>query len=191
MKIHGPWKTLETQTVHDTPWIRVDHSRVINPSGNPGAYSTIHFKNLAIGIVPIDNEGYIHLVGQYRYPIKTYSWEIPEGGGPLDIDPLDSAKRELKEECGITAANWEKISACHLSNSASDESCILYLATDLIQGEAEPEDDEQLANKRVSIQTFLSMVENHEITDSLTVLAAYKLEIMLLKKDPRLSHVLY
>ena len=103
------WKTLESKDIYDNPWISVREDKVINPSGGDGIYGVVHFKNLAIGIVPIDKDGYTYLVGQYRYSLEEYSWEIPMGGGPLDIDKLESAKRELKEETGLVAHKWTEI----------------------------------------------------------------------------------
>ena len=180
---HGPWRTLSSETVHESNWIRVDYHDVIIPSGAPGAYSTVHFKNLAIGVVPLDKDNNTYLVGQYRYPIKDYSWEIPEGGGPRDIPPIDSAKRELKEETGIIAQEWEILYQSHLSNSASDEYAITYLARDLEFGEAEPEPDEDIQVKKVSLEEFIRMVNDGEITDSLSMMAAMRLEVMLLKGE--------
>ena len=181
METHGPWKTLKVETVHDTPWIKIDHCKVINPGGHNGEYSTIHFKNLAIGIVPLDQEGYVYLVGQYRYPLKSYSWEIPEGGGELHIEPTETAKRELREETGIEANKWEELFHTHLSNSASDEKGIVFLARELSFFDPHPEEDEEIAIKRVKLNDFFQMVDNGEITDSLSMMAAYKLKNMQLE----------
>ncbi len=126
------------------PWIEVTHREVINPSGNPGIYGLVHFKNLAIGIVPFDAQLNTWLVGQYRYTLNGYSWEIPEGGGPLGSDPLESAKRELLEETGIRAERWTKILDLHTSNSVTDEAGLAYAAQGLSFGEAQPEDSEEL-----------------------------------------------
>jgi ADP-ribose pyrophosphatase YjhB (NUDIX family) len=135
----NPWQTLESQTVYDNPWITVRHNEVIRPDGTPGIYGKVHFKNRAIGVLPIDEEGYTYLVGQYRYVLDEYSWEIPEGGGPIDEDPLQAAQRELKEETGLSAQHWQLLGRAHLSNSVSDEEALYYLATGLAQGDAEPE----------------------------------------------------
>ncbi len=177
----NPWKTLKSEQVHESPWIRVTKHDVLNPAGNPGTYSTIHFKNLAIGVVPLDKNYNTWLVGQYRYPIEQYSWEIPEGGGNLNIDPIDSAKRELKEETGIIASKWTKIQEMYLSNSASDEFCILFLAQDLKFEKSEPEDTELLEVRKVPFEAVYQMVLNGEITDSLTVTAALKVKLMMLE----------
>ena len=149
--------------------------------GNPGTYSVIHFKNLAIGILPLDKDYNTWIVGQYRYPINQYSWEIPEGVGKRGVDPIDSAKRELFEETGITANKWTKIQEMYLSNSASDEFCILYIAQDLTFGAAEPEDDEQLELRKIHFDDLYKMVETGEITDSLTVCIVLKAKLMMIE----------
>lgn len=175
----NPWTTLSSEKVYDSPWVSLTKHNVLNPNGNPGTYSVVHFKNIAIGILPLDKDHNTWIVGQYRYPLKQYSWEIPEGGGKLDVDPLDSAKRELLEEVGITAEKWTKIQEMHLSNSASDEFCILYVAQELSFGEAEPEDTEQLEVRKLPFDDLYKMVENGEITDSLTVTAALKVKLLI------------
>src|ERR1035437_3338304 len=177
----NPWTRLTSEMVHESPWISVTKHDVLNPNGNPGTYSVVHFQNLAIGILPLDKDYNTWIVGQYRYPISQYSWEIPEGGGKRDVAPLDSAKRELLEETGITANKWTKIQEMYLSNSASDEFCILYIAQDLSFGEAEPEDDEQLEVRKLHFDELYQMVENGEITDSLTVATVLKTKLMMLE----------
>jgi 8-oxo-dGTP pyrophosphatase MutT (NUDIX family) len=177
----NPWKTLSTDKVHESPWISVTKHEVLNPSGNPGTYSVVHFKNLAIGIIPLDKNYNTWLVGQYRFPIDQYTWEIPEGGGLIGVEPVESAKRELKEETGIIAGKWTKIQEMHLSNSASDEFCILYLAQNLEFTKAEPEDTELLEIRKVPFEALYQMVLNGEITDSLTVTAALKIKLMMIE----------
>ena len=173
----NPWQTLSEQAIYENNWIQVSEFQVLNPSGKAGIYGVVHFKNFAIGIVPYQN-GEIWLVGQYRYPLKKYSWEIIEGGGNTEISPLESAARELKEETGMTAETYLPIVEMHLSNSVSDEWSIVYLATGLTQGEAEPEETEQLQVRKVSLEQAFEEVEAGEITDSLSVAAIYKLMLM-------------
>jgi 8-oxo-dGTP pyrophosphatase MutT (NUDIX family) len=177
----NPWTTLKSEKVYDSPWIGLTKHEVLNPNGNPGTYSVVHFKNLAIGILALDKNYNTWIVGQYRYPINQYSWEIPEGGGNLDVEPLVSAKRELHEETGIKANKWTKIQEMHLSNSASDEFCILFIAQDLTFGEAEPEDDEQLEVRKLPFNELYQMVESGEITDSLTVTIVLKTKLLMLE----------
>src|SRR5436190_15196823 len=136
------WTTHSSEVKYDNKWINVTEYTVTNPSGKPGIYGKIHFKNKAIGIIPIDKDGNTWLVGQWRFPLNEWSWEIPEGGGPTGIDPLDAAKRELKEETGLTAKKWEMIQRVHLSNSVCDEEGFLFLAEDLEEGAHDREETE-------------------------------------------------
>lgn len=175
----NPWKTHQSEKVYESPWISVTKHDVTNPGGFPGTYSVVHFKNLAIGVIVLDEENNTWLVGQYRYPIDQYTWEIPEGGGKRDVDPLDSAKRELLEETGITAKKWTKIQEMHLSNSASDEFCILYLAQDLSIGKSQPEPDEELQLVKIPFEDVYQLVCEGKITDSLSVTAILKVKLMM------------
>ena len=177
----NPWKTVNTKEVYDNPWIKITHRDVINPSDRPGIYGVVHFKNLAIGIIPLDEHLNTWLVGQYRYPINQYSWEIPEGGCPIGTSPLNTAKRELMEETGISAHKWTELSDVYLSNSVTDEFGKIFLAQELSFGEAEPEETEQLQIKKVPFQTAFEMVLNSQITDSLSVIGLMKIHILLEK----------
>jgi 8-oxo-dGTP pyrophosphatase MutT (NUDIX family) len=177
------WIKISTTHQYDNPWISVREDQVINPAGNKGIYGIVHFKNLAIGIVPMDQEGNIYMVGQYRYVNGNYSLEIPEGGGPLGIDPLESAKRELKEETGLHANTWEKLFEMDLSNSVTDERAIVYLATDLQQGEPDPEETEELTVSKIPLTEAYQMVLDGKITDSITVAALFKMKIKLLENE--------
>lgn len=171
----NPWKTLSTKKVYDNNWIMLEEHQVINPSGGPGIYGKIHFKNKAIGIVPLDEQGNTWLVGQYRYTLNEYTWEIPEGGCPLNTLPLDSAKRELKEETGITALRWEQIMRFHTSNSVTDEEGFIFLAEGLSFGENELEETEaDLIVKKLPFSRALEMVMTGEITDSMSVAGVLK-----------------
>jgi len=178
----NPWQITSEKKVYDNPWINLTEYQVINPSGNPGIYGKVHFKNFAIGIIPLDEHMNTWLVGQYRFALGAYSWEIPEGGGLLGIDPLDSAKRELLEETGLKADSWTELQRMHLSNSVTDELCIIYLAQGLQQFEAEPEDTEQLIIKKLPFKEVYDMVCKGEITDSVTIAAVLILRLMLVDK---------
>ena len=180
----NPWKKLSSKIIYDNPWIKVREDQVLNPSGKPGIYGTIHFKNQAVGVVPYE-DGFVWMVGQYRYPLDSYSWEIPEGGGLWDENPLDTAKRELQEETGLQADRYEKLLEMHISNSVTDEWGIVYLAQGLTEGEAHPEEDEDIRVEKMSLEKVYEEVEAGKITDSLTVAAIYKL--MLLKAQGKLK----
>ncbi|MGZ3752462.1 MAG: NUDIX domain-containing protein [Mucilaginibacter sp.] len=177
----NPWLIVSEKNIYDNPWIGLTEYQVINPSGNPGIYGKVHFKNIAIGVVPLDEDLNTYLVGQFRFALDQYSWEIPEGGGILGIDPLDSAKRELLEETGLKASKWTELLRMHLSNSVSDELCIIFLAQDLQQFEAEPEDTEQLIIKKTPFDEVYRMVSDGEILDSLTVASVLKVRTMQLE----------
>jgi 8-oxo-dGTP pyrophosphatase MutT (NUDIX family) len=170
----NPWLTKRTDLKYANPWITVEENQVINPSGKPGIYGVVHFKNLAIGIVPVDEEGYTWLVGQYRYPLNEYTWEIPEGGGPIGIDPLKSAQRELREETGLLAERWTYLSRIHTSNSVCNEEGHLYLAQGLTQGPTEFEETEDLKIKKIHLREALTLVLDNQITDSLSIVGIMK-----------------
>ncbi|HEY0976191.1 MAG TPA: NUDIX hydrolase [Flavobacteriales bacterium] len=180
MEKRGPWTTLKEELVYQTPWIAVTHHDVLDPSGKQGIYGTIHFKNVAIGIVPLDEELNTWIVGQYRYPIRAYSWEIPEGGGKRDVPPIESAKRELREEVGIEAECWREVLRMDLSNSASDEYAIIYVAQGLNYHAPQPDHDEELEQRKLPFAELYGMVQRGEVTDSLTVAAVLKVQLMLL-----------
>ena len=177
----NPWTTLHSKTIYDNKWITLTEDDVINPKGGAGIYGKVHFKNIAIGIIALDDQERLWLVGQYRYTLNAYSWEIPEGGSPYEENPLEGAKRELKEETGLIARQWQELFRMHLSNSVSDELAIVYLATNLAEGEAEPEDTEELQLQKVSIDKAYEMVETGVITDSISVAAITKIKLMQLQ----------
>ncbi len=177
----NPWKIITEKKVYDNPWIQLTEYDVINPGGGKGIYGKVHFKNTAIGIIVLDQEMNTWLVGQFRFPLNAYSWEIPEGGGLLELDPIDGAKRELLEETGLTAKNWQPILTMHLSNSVSDEMAIIYLATELTQETAEPEETEDLQLKKLPFEKVYEMVNQGMITDSMSVAAIYKIKLMILE----------
>ncbi|MHA4893508.1 NUDIX domain-containing protein [Pedobacter sp. PWIIR3] len=181
MQEKNPWTTLRSDHIYDNNWINVHEHQVINPSGGKGIYGVVHFKNVAIGILPLDEQNNTWLVGQYRYPLNAYSWEIPEGGGPLGIDPLEGAQRELIEETGLTATDWKEIQRMHLSNSVSDELAVIYVARGLSQGTAAPEETEQLMICKVPFEDAYQMVLSGAITDSMSVAAILKAKILLLE----------
>lgn len=170
----GGWTEKTTASVYENDWIRVNHSEVITPAGTEGIYGVVHFKHTAVGIVPIDDNGYTWLVRQSRYPLEDYSWEIPEGGAPEGEDPLIAAQRELREEVGICARDWEPLLRMHLSNSVSDEVAVAYLAKQLSFGNTAHEDTEDIEVKRLPLKEAVGMAMSGEITDALSVAALLK-----------------
>jgi 8-oxo-dGTP pyrophosphatase MutT (NUDIX family) len=181
----NPWKVLGEKKIYENPWIKLTEFDVLNPSGGKGIYGKVHFQNIAVGILPLDEAFNTYLVGQFRFTVDQYSWEIPEGGGAFDVDPVESAKRELLEETGLVADAYTKIVEMHLSNSVSDEYAVIYLARNLSQHMASPEETEQLQVKKVPFEEAFQMVERGEITDAMSVAAILKVKLML--ADGRIS----
>lgn len=170
LKPHGPpWRRGEARLIYDNPWIRITEHDAVAPTGTPASYGLVSFKNLALAILPLHDDGTVTLVGQSRFPLADYSWEIPEGGGPIEQDPLEGAKRELKEETGLVADRWIEVMRSQLSNSVTDERAIGYIATGLRQGEAAPEDTELFASARVPFRQALAAAMDGDILDMLTV----------------------
>ena len=176
----GPWLKRSSQQVYDNPWIQVCHEEVTTPGGTEGIYGKIHFKNRALVIVPIDEAGNTWLVGQHRYTLNEFSWEVPMGGGALDADPLAAAQRELQEETGYRAKSWQQLLRLHTSNSVTDEEALVYLATDLITGEQKLEASESdLQLKKLPLEQAVNMAVNGEISDALSVAALLAVERLL------------
>lgn len=175
----NPWQIISSRNVYDNSWINLTEHQIINPGGGNGIYGQVHFKNLAIGVIVLDDDFNTWLVGQYRFPLNQYSWEIPAGGCPVNSDPLQTAQRELLEETGMKAGLWIEIQQMHLSNSVSDELAIIYLARSLSFGTAEPEETEQLQLEKKSFNEAYQMVVDGKITDSLSVAAILKVKIMI------------
>lgn len=176
----NPWIVKGEKAIYDNAWINVTEYDVINPSGGKGIYGKVHFKNTAIGVIALDQEQNIWLVGQYRFVLNEYSWEIPEGGCPDGEDYLTAAKRELLEETGLVAQNWRQLMKLHLSNSVSDELAFVFLATQLEQKTASPEETEELMVKKMPFEEAVKMVEQGEITDAISVAAIQRVQLLLL-----------
>lgn len=174
----NPWTTLSTRETYANPWIRVREDQVINPSGGRGIYGVVEYKNRAVGVVPVDDEGYTWLVGQWRYCHESYEWEIPEGGCPAGEAPADCASRELLEETGLHAAVIEPLlTGLQLSNSTTNEVCDLFVARGITQGVACPEDTEQLNVRRLPLSEAIAMARDGRIKDSPSVLALLALAL--------------
>ena len=170
----GPWIRHSRRIAYENPWITIWHDEVTRPDGEPGIYGVVHFANLAVGILAIDETGRVLLVGQHRYALDAYSWEIPEGGVPIGETALEGAQRELREETGIEAATWRELARSHLSNSVSDELAIVYLATSLTAGAATPDGTEALDVRWLPFDEVLAMTLDSRIMDALTILAVQR-----------------
>ena len=171
----GDWIVKNSNEAYENAWITVRHHDVITPGGTKGIYGEVNFKNIAIGIIPIDEDGYTWRVGQFRFPLNAYSWEIPEGGGPLGINPLESAKRELQEEVGYAADEWTEFLQMDLSNSVTNEHAMVFLAESLTFLGTSHEDTENLRLERLHFSTLYNQVLNGSIRDSISVAAVLKL----------------
>ncbi len=177
--MRGPWQQLDSKPVYENPWISITHENVITPAGTAGIYGVVHFKSRAVGVVPVDEEQYVWLVKQFRYTLNQYSIEIPEGGSPLAEDMLDTAKRELREETGLTATHWQHLLDLHTSNSVTDESGAIFLAQGLTCGEMAPEATEDIEVMRIPLAEAVQWIFAGRITDSLSVMGLLAAERLL------------
>lgn len=173
------WQTHSIDVVYDNQWIAVSHREVTAPTGNQGIYGVVHFKNLAVGVVPIDDDGHTWLVSQQRYTLGKRTWEIPEGGAAESEDSLLAAQRELREETGIIARRWTHLLDLHTSNSVTDERCIAYLAQGLEFGDQAMDDTEQLQVCRLPLSEAVDMAMDGRITDALSMVALMKIRLLL------------
>lgn len=174
----NPWRPQSSRIIYDNPWFRLHEDEVINPGGGLSHYGKIDFKNIAIGIIPIDEYNNTWLVGQYRYVPDCYSWEIPMGGGPLDIDPLISAQRELREETGLSASHWQELMQLHTSNSVTNERGLVYIARGLTQGETEFEETEDIKIEKLPLTEAIERVMSGEITDAVSIAGLLKMSLL-------------
>jgi len=165
----SPWRVTASREVYVNPWIRVREDDVVRADGSPGIYGVVSFRGVALGAVPLFADGTTVLVGQHRYTLDEWSWEIPEGGGDPARDPVEEAARELREETGLVARTWTPLGALHTSNSVTDERALLYLAEGLDQGESRPEPSEQLLHWRLPLDDAVAMALDGRVTDALSV----------------------
>ena len=184
MDRENPWKTLRTEIAFENAWIRIVKNDVINPSGNPGEYTFVDFKTRAVAVVPVDDQGNTRLVGQYRYAMDSYEWEVPAGGCPEGESLLECARRELREETGLIARDFELIhDGLQLSNSVTNERAYTFLARSLTQETAAPEETEELKVRTLPLEEAMEMAVDGTIKDAFSVVSLLKLKHLILRGE--------
>ena len=173
----GPWRRRTRRIAYENPWVTVWHDEVDRPDGSPGIYGAVHFANLAVGVVVLDGADRVLLVGQHRYMLDRYSWEIPEGGVPPTETPEEGARRELLEETGVTADDWRPIVRFDLSNSVTDETGWIFSARAVGHGTATPDPSEDLTVRWVAFEEALAMIDRAEITDAMSILGLQRVAL--------------
>jgi 8-oxo-dGTP pyrophosphatase MutT (NUDIX family) len=174
---NGPWLRRSRRTAYENPWITIWHDEVSRPDGSPGIYGLVHFANLAVGVVVLDGDDRVLLVGQHRYALGELSWEIPEGGVPAGETPIEGMRRELREETGVEASEWLELVRLHLSNSVTDEAGVVYLARGLSHGTAQPEPTEQIEVRWVPFDEALAMTADGRITDAMSLIGIQRVAL--------------
>jgi 8-oxo-dGTP pyrophosphatase MutT (NUDIX family) len=174
---NGPWTRRSRRVAYENPWVTVWHDEVDRPDGSPGIYGVVHFAASAVGVIVLDDDDRVLLVGQHRYALEAYSWEIPEGGVPAGESPLEGARRELREETGVEATDWRELLRFHLSNSMTDEAGVLFAARAVRLGEPDPDPTEELTIRWLPFDEVMAMIADARITDALSIMALQRVAL--------------
>jgi 8-oxo-dGTP pyrophosphatase MutT (NUDIX family) len=176
----NPWRRQKRAVAYENNWITVYHDEVRRPDNRPGVYGVVHYRNRSVGVVAIDSQDRVLLVGQFRYTLDRYSWEIPAGGCPGGEDTFETARRELQEETGYKAKSMRLLVRAHMSNCITDEEGYCYLAKELTPGPPVPEGTEDLQVRWEDFANVLQRIAAGEITDALTIIALQQTAILRL-----------
>jgi len=179
----GPWRRRSRETAYANPWIEVWHDEVDRPDGSAGIYGVVHFRSAAVAVIAVGDDGRVLLVGQHRYALDEYSWEVPEGGVPAGEDLLDGARRELVEETGFEADDWRLVCRLSISNSVTDERGAIFIARGLRAGDASPDATEDLALRWATLDEVIDEIDRGEIHDLLTIAAVGRYAVEALRGD--------
>ena len=169
-----PWRDAGSTTTFENPWLRLTRHEATAPTGMKADYVVMRPKNLSVGVLPLHADGTVTLVGQQRFALMNWSWEMPEGGAPFDEDPLEGAKRELAEEAGLAAAHWREVLKVEMSNSITDERAMAWVAWELTPVPVAPDPTEIIRVARVPFGDLLKEIQRGSIRDMFTVATALR-----------------
>ena len=171
--MNNPWKTLSSRIAYENAWVRLREDTVVRPDGGAGIYGVVEMRP-SVAVVALNADRQIVLVGQWRYPLGRYSWEIPRGGSmPGESDLEAVARRELREETGVEAECWQRLGAVDLNNGVTTDVEHLFLATGLRNGDSHPDPEEELAVTWVAFERAVQMIFDGEITEVCSVAALF------------------
>lgn len=174
----NPWTTTASRVVYQNPWISVREDQVIRPDGRPGIYGVVDIRP-SIGVVALDDQDRIVLVGQWRYALNRYSWEIPRGGShPGEIDMLTVAQRELAEETGVLAAHWRRLGPVDICNGVANDVQTLFLATGLTATDRRLDPEEDIAVEWHPFDEAVRMALDGRITEVCSIAAILQVAIL-------------